>query len=434
VCAFQTLPGFREFYPDDCALRNFIFDRFRSSARAFGFEEYDAPILEPAELFAAKSGDEILTQLFNFEDRGGRAVAMRPEMTPSLVRMVGARANAMKRPVKWFNISESFRYERPQKGRLRSFFQFNADLFGDISPEADAEIVSLGVLTLKSFGLTKDDFHVRLSDRKLWTLFIQSHGIGEHDIPLVLAIIDKMEREDNATTIANLEKIENINGEKMFSDILAIRDIRSLGDMVRFFENVQSASTGMESRVKEFSALLARIGYFGIGDFVTVDFSIVRGLAYYTGFVFEIFERSGQSRALAGGGRYDNLMKKLGYGDLPAVGFAIGDVTLGNLLKEKNLVPKFSKNIHCFLVYSQQTEALAMWQSFAMRGKNINVEYCLRPINFSKQVSTAAQTGAKYTVIFGDDEVRSGRVNIKNMATGNETQVEIDKLIDEVLK
>ncbi|MDR1595905.1 MAG: histidine--tRNA ligase [Puniceicoccales bacterium] len=427
--SFHILPGFRDFYPDDCALRNFIFDHFRRSAQACGFEEYDAPVLEPTELFAAKSGEEIVGQLFSFEDKGGRAVAMRPEMTPSLARMVGERANSMKRPIKWFNISESFRYERPQKGRLRSFYQFNADLFGDNSPEADCEIISLGILILKSFGLAKDDFHVRLSDRKLWALFLRCSGVDDSEIPCALSVIDKIEREVPATIVANLEKIKNVDGERMFGDILAIKNIRSLENLGKFFEKFCAMEREVEDRISEFSKLLARLNAFGLGNFITVDFGIVRGLAYYTGFVFEIFERSGQSRALAGGGRYDSLIKKLGYGDLAAVGFAIGDVTLGNLLKEKGFVPTFPKNIHCFVIYSEQTEAIAMEHIFALREKNINVDHCLRPTNFSKQLKAAAQSGAKYAIIFGDSEVQMECAKVKDMETSEEKIVKIQDFV-----
>jgi histidyl-tRNA synthetase len=432
MSTFQALAGFRDFYPDDCAFKNFIFERFRQSATTFGFEEYDAPILEPLELFMAKSGEEIVSQLFSFEDKGGRSVAMRPEMTPSLARMVGARASALKRPIKWFCISEMFRYERPQKGRLRSFYQFNADIFGNESSHADAEIILLGIHMLKSFGLTAEDFHVRLSDRQLWTLFIRSHNMGEDDVPGVLGIIDKIEREEPSKTIESLDKICGGDGRKIFDDILKIRTIHSVNDMRGFFKKFENDA--FARRIDELAQLLDRIGAFGVSDFVTIDFNIVRGLAYYTGFVFEIFERSGQSRALAGGGRYDNLIKRLGYADLPAVGFAIGDVTLGNLLKEKNIVPGLSKNIHCFVVYSTQTETLALQQATMLRGQRINTDYCLDPTTFSRQLKTAAQVNAKYAIIFGEEEAKTGHAKVKDMSSADEIVVEIDRILEVISK
>ncbi|MDR2776546.1 MAG: histidine--tRNA ligase [Puniceicoccales bacterium] len=429
---FQTLAGFRDFYPDDCAFRNFIFERFRQSATTFGFEEYDAPILESMELFTAKSGEEIVSQLFSFEDKGGRPVAMRPEMTPSLARMVGARASTLKRPIKWFSISEMFRYERPQKGRLRSFYQFNADIFGNESSYADAEIILLGIHMLRSFGLTVEDFSVRLSDRQLWTLFIRSHNIGEDDVPEVLRIIDKIEREELSKTLESLNKICKSNGQKIFDDLLEIRTIHSVNDIRAFFKKIENDA--FARRIDELAQLLARIKAFGVSDFVTIDFSIVRGLAYYTGFVFEIFERSGQSRALAGGGRYDDLIKRLGYADLPAVGFAIGDVALGNLLKGRNIVPKLSKNIHCFVVYSTQTETLALRQATILREQKINTDYCLDQATFSKQLKMAAQVNAKYAIIFGEEEAKTGHVKVKDMSSTSEIVVEIDRLVEAIYR
>ncbi|MDR3143971.1 MAG: histidine--tRNA ligase [Puniceicoccales bacterium] len=420
MATFQTLPGFREFYPEECALRNFLFERFRRTALSFAFEEYDAPILEQTELFTAKSGDEIIAQLFNFEDKGGRRVAMRPEMTPSLARMVGTRANAMKRPIKWFNISEAFRYERPQRGRLRSFYQFNADMFGDMSPCADAEIIALCIHALRNFGLSCEDFHVRLSDRRLWTLLLQSHGAGDAEMQQILSLIDRIEREDPGHTIENLGKVRGIDAEKVYGDILLLKNVRTLDQLVKFFEKSSAAGDVIGERIGDFSTLLGRMEAFGLSKFVTIDFSIVRGLAYYTGFVFEAFERTGQSRALAGGGRYDNLTKKLGYSDLPAVGFAAGDVTIGNILMEKKTAPIFSKNLCCFIVYSRETEKIAMKQAAHLRWKNVNVDYCLEESNFVKQLKTAAQHKAKFVAIFDEENAASNRVRMKNMETGSE--------------
>jgi histidyl-tRNA synthetase len=428
---FQTLPGFREFYPDECAFRNFIFDRCRRTAEAFGFEEYDAPIVEPVELFTAKSGDEIVSQLFNFEDKGGRRISLRPELTPSLAKMVGNRANAIKKPIKWFNIGEQFRYERPQKGRLRSFYQFNADLIGDSGPEADAEIVALAIQTLKNFGLGRNDFCVRLSDRALWTLFIESFDPGGDHAQLLLEIIDKIDRNGEKKSIESIRKIYPSAFEKIFDGIAKLRTVRSLRDLeecYNFLGNVNHSA----HRIAQFRGLIDRLGALGLLDFVTIDFAIVRGLAYYTGFIFEIFERSGQSRALAGGGRYDNLIKKLGYADLPAVGFAIGDVTLGNLLVEKNLAPKFSKKTRCFAVYTKETVAVAMGQATRLRESGISVSYCLRAETLYKQLGAAAHVGAEYAAIFGEDEVKTGCVKLKNMQSGGENLIEIGNLAEEI--
>lgn len=428
MATFQTLAGFRDFYPADCSIRNFIFQKFRETAKIFGFEEYDAPILETTELFTTKSGEEIITQLFNFVDKGGRSVAMRPEMTPSLARMVGSHANAMKRPIKWFNIGEAFRYERPQKGRLRSFYQFNIDLFGEKSISADAEIIALAVITLKNCGLTHHDFHIRLSDRKIWALSVQMCGVPENNIHNVLSIIDKMERSKEEDTISQLNTIPSINGQDLFQKITQIKSIHSLDDLETIIEQLSVQKSDIISRLSDFRQLMDKLSMMGISDYITIDFNIVRGLAYYTGFVFEAFERTGKSRALAGGGRYDDLVKKLGYNDLPAVGFAIGDVTLGNLLREKGLLPDITKKINVYVVFSQTTERTAMSIISQLRSRGHSVEYSLKEQSFSKQLSQASQSRAHYAIICGEEETVTGSVKLKDLIVGNETVINISDL------
>ena len=201
---FQSLPGFREFYPESCLRRNHILNQWKRTARSFNFQEYDAPVLEPLELYTEKSGAEIVDQLFSFKDRGGRAVALRAEMTPSLARLIGAKANSLKRPIKWYHVGEHYRYEKPQKGRLRAFYQFNADIFGESGPGADAELIALLAQSLGAFGLTEKDFKIRLSDRNLWLSILASESVAEDDFPKLLSIIDKLERTERKKT---LEKI-----------------------------------------------------------------------------------------------------------------------------------------------------------------------------------------------------------------------------------
>ena len=426
MAQFTTLPGFREFYPEDCSLRNYIFDTARQIATSFGFEEYDAPILEPVELFTAKSGEEIVSQLFNFKDKGERHIALRPEMTPSLARMVGAKAASMRKPIKWFNISESFRYERPQKGRLRSFYQMNVDVFGDDTFCADAEIIAFGISAFQRFGLTANDFHVRLSDRILWTMFLENIGISEDKIHEALCIIDKIEKESPDSIIANLNEFCD-NGKRVFDEIISLKNVKSVAELRSKFSNATETTA---NRISDLEKLLKRLEMFGFKDFITLDFGIVRGLAYYTGFVFEFFERSGESRALAGGGRYDNLVKKLGYNDLCATGFAIGDVTLGNLLKEKNLVPNFSKKIDCFFAYSEETESAALHDISNLRLAGISVDYCFMISSFSKQLKSANVNDATFAVVYGQDEARNGQVIVRNLKQRTENLVSRDNLHD----
>ena len=356
---FRSLPGFREFYPDECALRNHIFGQWKRTARAFNFREYDAPLLEPLELYTEKSGEEIVGQLFNFEDRGGRAVTLRAEMTPSLARLIGARANSLKRPIKWFHVGEHYRYEKPQKGRLRAFYQFNADIFGEPGPGADAELITLLVQTLSAFGLTENDFKIRLSDRDLWLLILAAEGISDSDTLGVLEAIDKLERMGRDKTIDKLSETLGASAEAFLEKVEQVISIREFDALVEFIQNLSikgEVREEAEKRIENWRSLLSYLESSGVGGFIQLDLGIVRGLAYYTGFVFEAFEADGKGRALAGGGRYDALVKKLGGPEMPAVGFAMGDVTLTDLLESKQLLPAYTENLD-FIAIIGATEA-----------------------------------------------------------------------------
>ncbi|MGE9294774.1 MAG: histidine--tRNA ligase, partial [Puniceicoccales bacterium] len=331
MASYKTLPGFRDFYPEDCSLRNHLFSVWRQAAKRFGFQEYDGPVLESLELLTAKSGDEIVGQLFNFEDKGGRQVTLRPELTPTLARMVGAKANALKRPVKWFSIGENFRYERQQKGRLRSFYQFNADILGEPGPMADAEVIGLAVESLCAQGLGVGEFIIRLSDRDLWYFFVESLGFNGDQATGALGVIDKMERMPAEKTLAAIEALGVDDAPGKLAAISAFMELESVEAIAEFLaaREVDAAiRERLDGRLAAWRELLSLIGAAGLDHFVKLDLRIVRGLAYYTGFVFEAFQTVGQGRALAGGGRYDHLVEKLGGPSMPAVGFGMGDVTL----------------------------------------------------------------------------------------------------------
>ena len=310
--SMQRLPGFRDYYPEDCAFRNYLFENWRRVASSFGFQEYDGPTLEPTELYKKKSGDELKTQLFRFVDQGDRDVCLKPEMTPTLARLVAARERDFRKPIKWFSISPFFRFEKPQKGRLREFYQINCDIIGDDSPAADAELIALAIALHQAFGLTEDDFFVRVNNRNLWAEFLTRHQQPIAQLPEFLSIIDKLERESEEVTTHKLQAFD-----------LEL-------DQVREFVATPAKS------VPGFSDLFQELQWRGLENFVELDLTIVRGLDYYTGLVFEIFDRKKANRALAGGGRYDNLISVISDGatDLPAAGFAIGDVTFSNLLRE----------------------------------------------------------------------------------------------------
>lgn len=414
----RNLPGFRDFYPADCAVRNHLFSVFRQTAHRFGFVEYDGPVLESLELFTEKSGEEIVGQLFNFEDKGGRAVALRPEMTPSLVRMVGAHANSLRRPIKWFSIGEQFRFERPQKGRLRSFYQFNGDILGIEDCAADAEAMALLVEIFKGLGLTDQDFKLRLSDRDLWMYYLESWGIEEANRVPVLSVVDKLGRREREDSLKALKPYLAEESEAFLSQIEKLVQLRTLEELEAFFQAQDRGEQGaVGERLITWRSLLGKLNALGLDSFFQIDLTIVRGLAYYTGFVFEAFEASGESRALAGGGRYNDLVKKMGGPDLPALGFAIGDVTLRDLLEEKKLLPEYMDSVDFYTVFGGDAELVVALEDIAkLRESGLQVAYPLKPTSFNKQFKHADQAGARFALIYGDDEVARGVVAVRDLA------------------
>lgn len=430
---FKRLPGFRDFYPEECAVRNHLFRICRNSASTFHFKEFDGPILEPLDLFKEKSGDEIVGQLFAFTDQGGREVALRPEMTPSLARMVGARANSLKRPIKWFCIEENFRYERQQKGRLRSFYQFNADIFGEAGPGADAEVIALLIQSLVVMGLDSKDFVIRLSDRHLWVIYLESLGLDEESLFSVLGLIDKFERMPREALIGKLKPTFHEAAEDFLAKVETLIRVRNLDDLRRFFQAhvpEPGLAEKLSGRLLAWEALLSRLEWLGFGEYLRIDLGIVRGLAYYTGFVFEAFDIQGEHRAIAGGGRYDHLVRKLGGPDLPAVGFAMGDVVIQDLLAEKGLLPSYVQIPDVFaIIGGEETLGPALKAIQQLREAGYSVEYPIKSQGFGKQFKAANDSGARLALIFGDEEVSRGKVQLKDLASGEETAVSLDQVV-----
>lgn len=431
---FETLPGFRTFLPDDCAARNHIFRMCRQASVRHGFAEYDAPVLEPTELFTKKSGEEIVGQLFAFEDKGGRSVALRPEMTPSLARLVGAQANSIKKPVKWFSLGEMYRYEKPQKGRLRAFYQYNADILGEPSAAADAELIALLLGLLTSFGLTAQDIVLRLSDRDLWLLFLEGMGLTDDKATEVLGIVDKLERADREETLKKLAPYFGDASEDFLVRVEEMKDISCIGSLSRFFL-AQAPHTDLRekvgARLASWQELILALEAMGYGDFVKIDLGIVRGLAYYTGFVFEVFDREQANRAIAGGGRYDTLLEKLGYPSMPACGFGMGDVVLWDLLTEKKLAPALisKPDIYCVIGLGEGERTAALATIASLRAAGHIVEYPLKSIGFGKQFKNAGNSGARYALVFGESEVAQGKVKVRDMGAGTEEEVPAAELI-----
>lgn len=430
MAGFQSLPGFREFYPEDFSRRQHIFRVWRQAATSYGFQEYDAPVLEPLELYTTKSGDEIEGQLFSFTDKGERQVSLRPEMTPTVCRMVGAKAGGLKRPIKWFSIAEFYRYERAQKGRLRAFNQFNADIFGEAGPEAEIELIALLIQCMTGFGLTKEDFYVRLSDRDLWFFYLEALGFNDAQSRGILGAIDRYEKMGDDAFKGYVEAHGPLDDDKK-ARVLAFLQIKSLADLEAAL--APFASEKLNTRLADWRKVLGGLGAMGLNDFVSVDLAVVRGLAYYTGFVFEAFDRKGDLRALAGGGRYNDLVKKLGYADLPAVGFAIGDVTTGILLEQRGLAPTFVNAPDVYAVIGGEKERVAAFADIrALRSAGWRVEYPLKDVAFGKQFKAAAESGAKLALIYGGDELAKGVVKIRDLTDRSEREVPRDRVPEAV--
>jgi histidyl-tRNA synthetase len=401
----QSLPGFRDFYPEDLARRTAIFRAWRSVARRYSFVEYDGPPLEPQELYTEKSGDEIVGQLFNFVDKGGRAVSLRPEMTPTFARMVAARANALPKPVRWFSIPQLFRYERATKGRLREHFQLNVDIVGEPSELADAELLCVAVDIMREVGLGPHDVRARVSDRRLLNALLAAIGATDEQLPAVYAVLDKIARQPREISHEKLEAAGLAPNQ--IERVMALPRVATVDDLDRDFGHVTSCAPA----IAQFGRYLAHLEALGIGDWVDVDLSIVRGLAYYTGTVFELFDARGELRAICGGGRYDTLLGQLGGVDLPALGFGMGDVVLGVLLKERGLLGDVLTDGPDFWVVSteQCAPASVLRAASSLRRLGYGAEYVLneeklRTQKSSAQIKAAERAGAAWLLIVRDDE------------------------------
>jgi histidyl-tRNA synthetase len=421
----KALPGFREFYPADLALRTHIFRTWRTVAMRYGFEEYDGPPLEPLELYTAKSGDEIVGQLYNFTDKGGREVALRPEMTPTLARMVAARANGLKKPIRWFSIPQLFRYERQQRGRLREHFQLNCDLIGEPGPLGDAEIIALALDVVRAFGLGPSDVRVRLSDRRVLHALLLGAGVTEPQLPDAYEAVDKIERMERGALAERL--IAAGVSTEAAEGVFAVAALRGLAAVEAALAKVPGGPAAGASLRRVVDALAA----MGLADFVEVDLTIVRGLAYYTGTVFELFDAGRTLRAICGGGRYDDLLEALGGVALPALGFGMGDVVLAELLRERGLVPADTSSIDVFLAAITEADlphVLAL--AHELRDAGFRAEYALGAQAVGKQLKLADARNARFAVVIGPDDRARGEVVIKDLAGKGQAGVPRDRALE----
>ena len=410
----DTPPGFEDFLPEELNARNYLFETWRKVAKRYGFVEYETPIIEFTDLYRKKSGDEIVSELFSFIDRGNRDLALRPEVTPSLARLASQNQRNYPKPLKWFEIGQCFRAESPQKGRRREFIQFNNDIVGEASPAADAELIAMLIDVMREFGFSSDEVKIRLSDRKAWDIFLAERELPEEDLPKFLSALDKLERDPEGT-------------EKKLGELgIAIDDVRA------FIADPSAAA-------ELFNPITDDIASRGLADYVVVDLSIVRGLAYYTGAVFELFSLKSKHRAIAGGGRYDQLLAMMSNGkvDLPAVGYAMGNVVVLDLIREtaeplarleEYLTNQTPADVYVIVAdENQRAAALSTVQN--LREADISTDFPLTATKFDKQFKAAEKLGTELAVIIGSEYPE---ISIKNLRTREETKASSETVVESV--
>ena len=412
--------GTRDFYPEEMRVRNWLFQKFHEAARSHGFEEYDSPVLETEELYTRKSGEEITQQLYNFEDKGGRKVALRPEMTPSLARMVMAKAGALPLPIKWYSIPQCWRYERTQRGRGREHYQWNVDIWGTEGIQADAEIISVLIHFFRSVGLSHEDLAIRVSSRKILEEVLGSLGIEGEDFTKTCVIVDKMDKLPRDTIEDQLTELGlSVDSIATIQSVLGIRSLDALEDLL-----------GLEQEsVSELRQLFTLLESYGAREWIEFDASVVRGLAYYTGPVFEVHDRNGELRAVCGGGRYDKLIGTMGGKDLPATGFGFGDMVVLELLTSKGLVPNLQSGVSDVVFgLGSDLRGAAMAVASALRLGGRSVDMVLEDKKMKWLFKHSERIGAERLVMIMPEEWARGAVRIKDLESGEESEVTLDSL------
>lgn len=419
----KALPGFRDFYPEAMALRTFIFSVWRRVAARYGFEEYDGPPLEALDLYTAKSGEEIVQQLYAFTDRGGRAVALRPEMTPTLARMVAARAKAVRKPIRWYSVPQLFRYERQQRGRLREHFQLNMDIIGAPGPLADAEIMGAAIDVVRACGLGPADFTCRVSDRRLAAAVLTRRiGVSPEQVPAAFQVLDKI----GAGTAEARALAERRFGQESDAGraLMGLVECLGSGEQPEWLVEALDWPEGQHLR-----GTLEALDWMELRQYVALDLKIVRGLAYYSGPVFELFDEGEGLRAICGGGRYDGLLEALGAVDLPALGFGMGDVVLGELLKARGAAPGPPVALDAFLVaVTPDDQPTVLGLARRLRDAGRAVEFALASTPVRRQLELAGTRGARFAVIVGPDERARGEAVVRNMTTSEERRLPLQEL------
>lgn len=399
----QPYKGARDFYPEDMRRQKWMFSKLRQVVERFGYEEYNAPLLEPLELYAAKTGDEIVNeQTYQFEDRGGRKVAVRPEMTPSVSRMVAARRQELAYPLRLYNIGNRWRYERPQRGRLREFWQMDVDLFGVDGIQAEAELISLADQIMQDFGAKPSMYEIRVNSRKLLNKRIIESGV-RGPIEAVIRVLDRYEKVSREETLQNLREL-----------------VMKPGQLLDQLEN-----DGPSEDVKKLVELLEKMGINAVSKE-----TLARGFDYYTDVVFEVFDTNlANNRSMFGGGRYSGLVGLFGVEPIEAVGFAVGDVTLANFLETNKLLPALRPETDVYVALIGNVLNASQQVIADLRGMGLNVAVDLSSRKLDKQIKAAAKKGIRYVLFIGETEIASGRYKLKDLVEGTETEYSLERLV-----
>ena len=416
----KGVKGTRDFYPEEMRLRNWLFDNFTYASLLHGFEEYDAPVLETEELYTRKQGEDIVKQLYNFKDKGDRKVSLRPEMTPSLARMVMSRAGVLPMPIKWFSIPQCWRYERMQKGRGREHFQWNVDIWGTSEISADAELFSVITTFLEGVGLTEEDIVIRVSSRKVLEEVLGSLGISGDLFAQTCIIVDKMDKL--SPEVINEQLTDLGHNSEVISTIQSTLGLKHLNSLKKVLKSDSKA-------LSELTELFEAIESYGIADWVEFDASIVRGLAYYTGSVFEVNDRKRKFRTICGGGRYDKLLSTLGGKDLPATGFGFGDMVIMELLKDKGLLPQLLSGVEDVVIaLDSELKNVAVKVASVLRDSDRLVDLVLEEKKMKWAFKHAERVGATRLILVGPEEWSRQKIKVKDLQSGEEYETSIEEI------
>ncbi|GAB3685455.1 histidine--tRNA ligase [Salinarchaeum chitinilyticum] len=431
---YDRIKGFRDTYPEEMGARRWLFDSIESTARGYGFREIDTPALERTEMYVDKSGEEIVEELYSFEDQGGRDVAMTPELTPTVARMVAERGQELSKPIKWFSTRKFWRYEQVQQGRFREFSQTNVDIFGSKEPDADAEILAVAAEMLTGLGLEPDDFEFRVSHRDVLGGLLEAFdedGSGDGagvDTEAAIRAVDKRAKLERPEYLDELVAAGLTADQAEEFDALLDTPEDDLEELVEFADNDRIAEA-----IENLQAVLAATDDLGVREYCTLSLSTARGLDYYTGTVFECFDATGEvSRAVFGGGRYDDLIGDLGGPDTPAVGFAPGDATLSLLCQRAGVWPEETVTTDYYVLQAGETRPQAAALARELRSRGHVVESDVADRGFGAQLDYADSINAETVVIVGEQDLESDEYTIKDMDTGDQTTVPVDEFPGEL--